>query len=293
MNDPGGLWSRGSTGNRPRTNLFHTGCEVGVQLKQVVGLANQAIYPRLLELEVVKEHAALLVGFEFGDVGLGRRSQVKHASTFFDSHCAHLFNPGVSCFGGRLFDVADVHHGLVRKQLVVGDPGIFFFGTVKATNRLALLDVLLESFAHLYLSPTLSGSALGGLASTIYALFKGFKVLELQLKIYGFFVAKRIHAAVYVHDVVVLKAAQHVQKSIALPDVAQKLVAQAFSLAGSLDQACYVNNLHRGGNHALGIHDLGKGSRARVGHVHRAYVGLNGAKGKVCSVGLGVAQAVE
>ena len=71
--------------------------------------------------------------------------------------------------------------------------------------------MLFESFAHLYLSPTLSGSALGGLAGTIYALFKGFKVLELQLKIYGFFVAKRIHAAVNVYNIVVFKAAQHVQ----------------------------------------------------------------------------------
>ena len=95
------------------------------------------------------------------------------------------------------------------------------------------------------------------------------------------------------YNIVVLKAAQHVQKSIALPDVAQKLIAQTFSLAGPFDQACNVYNLHRSGNHALGIHDLGKGSRARVGHVHRAYVGLNGAKGKVCSMRLGVAQAVE
>ena len=134
VNDPCGLGCSSSARNRPRTNLFHTGREVGVQLKQVVGLANQAVDTGLLELEVVEEHAALLVGFEFGDVGLGRGSQVKHARTFFCSHCAHLLNPGVSCLGRRLFDVAYVHHGLVSQKLVVGDPRIFFFSAVKSAN---------------------------------------------------------------------------------------------------------------------------------------------------------------
>ena len=251
-----GLRRRASARNRPRPNLLNARREVGLQLEQVVGLANQAVHARLLKAQVVEEHAAFLIGFELGDVGFGRGGQVQHARALFGGHGAHLFNPVVAGLCRGLFNVAHVHHGLVGQQLVVVDPCGLFFGSVKAAHRLSLLEVLFEALAHFYLAHRLTGSALGGLARAVQALLEGFEVLELQLKINRFLVAERIHATVDVNNVVVFKAAQHVQNRVALANVAQKLVAEALALARALHQAGDVDDFDRGRLHPLGVDDF-------------------------------------
>ena len=181
---------------------------------------------------------------------------MQHTRALFGGHGAHLFHPVVARLGRRLFDVAHVHHGFVGQKLVLVDPRSLFFGTVKAAHRLSLLEVLFEALAHFYLAHRLTGSALGGLSRAVQALFEGFEVLELQLKINRFLVAERVHAAVDVGNVVVFEAAQHVQNRVALANVAQKLVAQALALARALHQSGDVDDFNRGRLHPLGVDDL-------------------------------------
>ena len=82
-------------------------------------------------------------------------------------------------------------------------------------------------------------------------------------------------------DVVVIKAAHHVHDGIALADVAQELVAQACTLAGTLDQTGDVYKLHDGRCLFVGLPDLSQLVQPLVRHGHDAAVGLNGAEGVV------------
>ena len=82
-------------------------------------------------------------------------------------------------------------------------------------------------------------------------------------------------------DVVVIKAAHHVHDGIALADVAQELVAQACTLAGTLDQTGDVYKLNDGRGLFAGLPDFGQLVQPLVRHGHDAAVGLNGAEGVV------------
>ena len=54
------------------------------------------------------------------------------------------------------------------------------------------------------------------------------------------------------HDVLIVEAAHHMHNGVALPDVGQKLVAQALALGGALDQAGNVHKFHHAGVVFLG-----------------------------------------
>ena len=68
---------------------------------------------------------------------------------------------------------------------------------------------------------------------------------------------------------------------IALADVAQELVAQAGTLAGTLDQTGDVYKLHDGRSLFAGLPDLSQLVQPLVRHGHDAAVWLNGAEGVV------------
>ena len=79
-----------------------------------------------------------------------------------------------------------------------------------------------------------------------------------------------------------------------LADVGQKLVAQAFALAGTGHQAGDINKLHPSRNDLLTAGELRQLLQPFIGHRHRAHIGLDGAKGKIGGLGLGVSdQGVE
>ena len=64
-------------------------------------------------------------------------------------------------------------------------------------------------------------------------------------------VGDRVHLAGHVNHVVVHKAAHHIDDSVGLADVRQKLVAQTFAGAGAGHQAGDVDKLDNGALHFL------------------------------------------
>ena len=80
---------------------------------------------------------------------------------------------------------------------------------------------------------------------------------------------------------------------VALPDVGQKLVAQALALGGALDQAGNVHKFHHGGGGLLGVVHLGQRVQPVVGYGHHAHVGVDGAEGVVGALRAGVGDGVE
>ena len=78
-----------------------------------------------------------------------------------------------------------------------------------------------------------------------------------------------------------------------LADVGQELVAQPLALAGALDEAGDVDELDRGGHHALGVHDRRERVEPRIGDLHDPGVRLDGREGIVRDQGLGAGEGVE
>ena len=108
-------------------------------------------------------------------------------------------------------------------------------------------------------------------------------------RVTGTSVLRRYH----VHDVLVVKAADHVDDGVRLADVGQELVAQALALAGALDKAGDVHELDDRRGLLLGLIHLRQLVQPLVRHGHHAHVGVDGAEGVVGALGPGVGDGVE
>ena len=141
--------------------------------------------------------------------------------------------------------------------------------------------------------------ALGGLLGLLDAAVHHFQVRHDQLQVNGLNVTQGVHGHVrpgvghHVHDVLVVKAADHVDDGVGLPDVGQELVAQARALAGALHQACDIHELDDGGGLFVGFVHLGQLVQPLVRNRHHAHVGVDGAEGVVGALGAGVGDGVE
>ena len=133
-------------------------------------------------------------------------------------------------------------------------------------------------------------AALGSLCHAASAVLHHLKVGEDQLVVDGLNIGNGVnglglgHVLHHMDDVVIVKAAYNVHDGVALADVAQELVAQAGTLAGTLHQTGDVHELHDGGGLFVGLPDLGQLVQPLVRHSHDAGVRLDGAEGIVCSL---------
>ena len=80
---------------------------------------------------------------------------------------------------------------------------------------------------------------------------------------------------------------------IRLPDVAEEFVAQSFSLARPLHQACNVHDFDGGWNNVLWINQFRQFLKARVGHGDDTNVGLNRTKREIRALRLRIGKAIE
>ena len=85
-------------------------------------------------------------------------------------------------------------------------------------------------------------------------------------------------------DVFVLEAADHMNDSVHLTDMGQELVAQAFALAGPLDQTGDIHKLNGGGSNLFGVIHIRQYVQTAVRHRHNAGVRLDGAEGVIGSL---------
>ena len=114
-----------------------------------------------------------------------------------------------------------------------------------------------------------------------YAALYSLQVFQLQLRINYLLIPNRVHTAIYVHNIRVVKAAEHMNDGICLPDVGQKLVAQTLTFAGPLHKACNIHNLYRGRNNSARVHNICKRLKPLVRNICGAYVRFYCAEGKI------------
>ena len=93
--------------------------------------------------------------------------------------------------------------------------------------------------------------------------------------------------------VAVVETAEHVEDGVALADVGEELVAEAFAAAGALDEAGYIDYIDCGGDGALGMAYFGQDLQAAVGNVRGAEIRLDCTEREVGALGLAATDAVE
>ena len=162
--------------------------------------------------------------------------------------------------------------------------GALVVGHVQVRRAVAGAQPLVQALGHVQPGLVLL-VALGLLLQLGDGTLNGAVVGQNELRLNGVRVASGVHevalAAGLAHDVGVAEVAHHLADGVAVADVGQELVAQALALAGTLDQACDVHELHRGGHDAGGVDHLGQLVQALVRHVYDADVGVDGGKGVV------------
>ena len=95
------------------------------------------------------------------------------------------------------------------------------------------------------------------------------------------------------HNIIVVKATQHVDNSICLAYVTKELVAKSLTLRGTLNKSGNVDNLASSWNNTARMNYLGKLGKALIGHCDYAYIRLNCTEGEVGCLCLCVGEAVE
>ena len=91
-----------------------------------------------------------------------------------------------------------------------------------------------------------------------------------------------VNSLVYVNDVLILEAANHVNDGVHLANVRKELISQTFALAGTLYQTCNIHEFNHRGGDLFGIVHLRKLVQTLVGNGNDTHVGVNGAEGVVC-----------
>ena len=141
--------------------------------------------------------------------------------------------------------------------------------------------------------------ALGGLRGLLYTAVDHLQVRHDQLQVDGLDVAQGVHGDVlacighHVHDVLVVKASDHMDDGVRAADVLQELVAQAGALAGALYQTGDVHELDDGGRLFVRLVHLRQLVQPLIRHSHHAHIGLDGAEGVVGAFGACVGNGVE
>ena len=94
-------------------------------------------------------------------------------------------------------------------------------------------------------------------------------------------------------DVVVVETAQHMDDGIGGANVAQELVAESLAFGGAFYKTGNIHYLDSSRNHTGGMFHLDQFGQPFIGYCDNTHIGLDGTKGEICRLGLGIAQTVE
>ena len=124
----------------------------------------------------------------------------------------------------------------------------------------------------------------GGLAGLRDPALKDLQVGEDKLEVDGLDIPDRVHGAVDMDDVLILKAADHVDNCVTLADIREELVSEALALAGALDEAGNVDELDDCGRDFLRMVQISELFQALVRNGDDADVRVNGTERIICSL---------
>ena len=299
MDLTGGLRRLGPLADRPGTALILTVGQEGNQAQQVIRAPDQAVQTGLLNAQLLKEHGAVFL-VKLRNVLLQLGADGQHLCALFFGPLCHQLKVAVAALVGKavLIHIGGINDGLEAQQIGGGNQRHILVAAGKGAGGLAGIEMLGQRLEHLDLAQELL-VALGGLGGLFHTAIHHFKVCHHQLQIDALHVTQRIHRHIgagighHMHDVLIVKAAHHMDNGIGAADILQKLVAQTRTLRGALHQAGNVHKLNDGGGLFLRLIHLRQLVQPLVRHGHYAHIGLDGAKRIVGALSAGIGNGVE
>ena len=189
--------------------------------------------------------------------------------------------------------VADIEHRLIGQQMQIVDQLAVFLVQFDGAGAFALLQRRLVTRQDVE-QPF--GALIPGRSLLLHfgnAALDRFEVFQLQLGVDDLLVADGIDAAVYVRDVVIVETAQHMNDSVRLADIGQKLIAETLAPRSPFDQPRDIDDLDGRRDRLFRIVDLYQVHDPLVGHRNHAHVRLDRAKRKIRRLRFRIRQAVE
>ncbi len=275
----GSLWGGRADRDGPGAHFFHSGGEVGVQVKQVVATANNAVQARLIHAQIFQEFGFLVV-VQFSDFGFQLITDGHDYGIFFGGDFTHGVEVGV-VFKAFFVNVGDVHGGLEGQQ------GQFFelLGLIviqgKAAKGLGFVEVRQDLFHQGFHLDGVFVLAFGGFGEALQGFLAGFQISQSQFGVDHIDIFGGVDLAFNVNHVLVFKAANHMGDRIGLTDIGEEFVTKAFTLGGASYQASNIDKFHGGRNHALRLNEFGQLVLTWVGNSYGTLVGFNGAEREI------------
>ncbi len=293
MNHAGSARCLSALSDGPGADLLHAGGEIGDQAEQTIGGVDQAVQAGLRQTHVLQKLVAFR-GFQLGDLCFQRTTDAHNLAALFG--CALLDSGGVrvAFLQADFVDVGNVERGLHGDQVQIACERAFLVGEVGGARGPAGIQCFqqLGHCAELQLYLAVLGVA-GELLDLLVAFGNSLQVGQHQFGVDHVDVRERIDFASHVDDLGIFEAADDVQCGVGRTNVRKELVAEAFALAGTGDQAGNVDELHGGRHDAVGLDEVDDPVETFVRHGHNADVGLNGAEGIIGRDGLHTGQRAE
>lgn len=206
---------------------------------------------------------------------------------FFGGVIGDFVCPVVSGVDIGFADVGGIDDGLGGEESEVFDCGPLFFVEIGIAGRLAIFEERHDLFEGFEFRLCVF-VGFGIFACAFDAFFDLAEVGENEFEGNDIDISERVYGAVDVGDVVVVKAANHVDDGVDFADVGEELVAEALAFGCAFDEAGNVNELDSGGEDLFGSGNFGEDIKSGIGDADHSDVGFDGAEGKVCGLGLRV-----
>ena len=295
MDDTRRLRSLPAATERPRLHLHLAGGDERLQTQQRVDSLDEAVAAALREAHVLQEHLLLLIALQLGDVSLGLGADDEQGRLLVLRSLAHRLHISVAVGGRGVIDIADVEHRLRRQQeQVLGGSHLVLGVEGHRAGAATLHECCLVGFQHAQLDLCLLVAAHARLLlHTLHAALNGLQVLQLQLRVDDLLVAHGVHAAIDMHDVRIVEAAQHMDDGVALADVTQELVAQTLTLRGPFHETRDIHDLTRRRHDAPRVYEFRQLIQSLIRDRDLSHLCVDGAKREVGCLRLGAGQTVE
>ena len=300
MDLSGSLGGLGALFNGPGTALVLAIGEEGDEAQEIIAALDQPVKTRLFHPQLREEHGPLLGVVQLGDVLLQLGADRQHLGSLLLGQSLDIvkIGVGIAVSEARLIHIGGVDNGLAAQEVGGGEQGGVILVAGEGAGGLAGVQMLRQGLEYLGLMEEFL-VALGGLGRLIHAAIHHFQIGHDQLQIDGLNVAQGVHGDIgagigyHMHNVFIVKAADHMNNGVGAADVLQELITQTRALAGSLDQARDVHELNDRRGLFIRLIHLSQLIQPRIRHRHHAHIGLDGAEGVVSALGAGVGDGVK
>ena len=292
MNYTSGLWCRHAGFKRPSTSFLLTGGEVCAQPQQSVCRLDQALQTTFTDPQSLKVISSLVVP-QLNQLCLHLCRNPNGFRTLVGRQVDHFGAVSVSLCQIFFTHIGGIDDRLGGQQAKGLDHQCLLLAQLNRTGRTTVLQHGLNPLqGRIFLLRFLAGAHL--LLQSLSSLLDLRQIRQTELQIDHLCITGRSNGTGHMDDVVILKAADHMNNRIHLADVGQELVSETFSLACSLHQSGDIDEFHPCGNGVEAAAELGELIKALIRYGHRADVRLDGAERKVGGLRLSVGhQSVE